>query len=44
MDEEMTRAEFKTLMEMVLMILKGCKDLEEAIKKIESLSIFHDKG
>lgn len=39
MNEEMTNQEFKTILEMVLMIMKSSKDLDEAIKKIESLDI-----
>ncbi len=37
--EEMTRDEFKTIMEMVRMIIEGSKDKEEALKKIDSLTI-----
>ena len=37
MDEEMTNQEFKTILEMVLMILKSSKDLDEAIEKIKAL-------
>ena len=37
--EEMTKDEFKTIMEMVRMIIEGSKDKEEALKKIDSLTI-----
>lgn len=39
MNEEMTNQEFKTILEMILMILKSSKDLDEAIEKIESLDL-----
>ncbi len=35
----MTRDEFKTIMEMVRMIIDGSKDKEEALAKIDSLTI-----
>ena len=37
MTEIMTDTQFKTILEMVDMILDGCKDLEEAKKKIQKL-------
>lgn len=40
--EEMTKDEFKTIMEMVRMIVDGSKDKEEALKKIDSLTILKD--
>lgn len=40
--EEMTRDEFKTIMEMVRMIVEGSKDKEEALRKIDSLTILKD--
>ncbi len=40
--EEMTREEFKTIMEMVRMIIEGSKDKDEALKKIDSLTILKD--
>ena len=40
--EDMTRDEFKTIMEMVRMIVEGSKDKEEALKKIDSLTILKD--
>ena len=40
--EDMTREEFKTIMEMVRMIIEGSKDKEEALKKIDSLTILKD--
>ena len=41
-NEEMTKAEFKTLMEMVIMILEGSKTKEEALDKLKNLSIFEE--
>ncbi len=35
--EAMTDKEFRTILEMVDMILDGCKNLEEAKKKIQKL-------
>ena len=35
----MTQQEFKTLIEMVIMIVSDSKDKEEAISKLKSLSI-----
>lgn len=35
--EVMTDKQFKTILEMVDMILDGCKDLEEAKKKVKKL-------
>lgn len=35
----MTRDEFKTIMEMVRMIIDGSTDKEDALKKIDSLTI-----
>ena len=40
----MTRDEFKTIMEMVRMIIEGSKDKEEALRKIDSLTILKDSG
>ena len=40
---EMTREEFKTIMEMVRMIIEGSKDKEEALQKIDSLTILKAK-
>ena len=43
--EDMTKDEFKTIMEMVRMIIRDSKDKEEALRKIESLAILrNDKG
>ena len=42
--EDMTRDEFKTIMEMVRMIVEGSKDKEEALRKIDSLTILKDSG
>lgn len=40
--DEMTKVEFKTLMEMVIMILEGSKTKEEALDKLKNLSIFKE--
>ena len=37
MVDVMTDKQFKTILEMVDMILDGCKDLEEAKKKVQKL-------
>lgn len=37
MEDNMTDKQFKTILEMFGMILDGCKDLEEAKKKVEKL-------
>lgn len=37
MTDVMTDKQFKTILEMVDMILDGCKDLEEAKKKVKKL-------
>ncbi len=37
MEEVMTDKQFKTILEMVDMILDGCKDLEDAKKKVQKL-------
>lgn len=37
MVEVMTGKQFKTILEMVDMILDGCKDLDEAKKKVQKL-------
>lgn len=42
--EEMTKDEFKTIMEMVYMIVEGSKDKEDALNKIKSLTILKDKA
>lgn len=41
--EGMTKDEFKTIMEMVCMIVEGSKDKEDALNKIKSLTILKDK-
>lgn len=43
MEENMTREEFKTIMEMVRMIIEGSADKAEALEKINSLTILKDK-
>ncbi|MCD8348311.1 MAG: hypothetical protein LUD16_10300 [Lachnospiraceae bacterium] len=42
MVDTMTRDEFKTIMEMVRMIIQGSADKDEALKKIDSLTILKD--
>ena len=37
MEENMTDKQFKTILEMVGMILDGCEDLEEAKAKVQKL-------
>ena len=37
MAEVMTDKQFKTILEMVNMILDGCKDLDEAKQKVQKL-------
>lgn len=37
MAEVMTDRQFRTILEMVHMILDGCRDLEEARKKVQKL-------
>lgn len=37
MEDIMTDVQFKTILEMIGMILDGCEDLEEAKKKIQKL-------
>ena len=37
MMEAMTDKQFKTILEMVDMILDGCKDLDEAKRKVQKL-------
>ena len=37
--EDMTSKEFKTLLEMILLIIESCKTTEEAIEKIKGLDI-----
>lgn len=37
MADAMTDKQFKTILEMVDMILDGCKDLEEAKQKVQKL-------
>ena len=40
--EEMTKDEFKTIIEMVRIIVNDSKDKKEALDKIDSLSILKD--
>ncbi|MCC8100895.1 MAG: hypothetical protein LIP11_01060 [Clostridiales bacterium] len=37
MEDYMTDKQFTTILEMVKMILEGCKDLEEANEKVDKL-------
>ena len=41
--EEMTREEFKTIIEMIRMIVESSKDKEEILQKIDSLTIMKNK-
>lgn len=38
-NENMSATEFKTVIEMVIMIIESCKDKEEILEKLKSLSI-----
>lgn len=42
-NEDMSNAEFKTLIEMVIMILEGCETKEEALEKFKNLTIMKEK-
>ena len=42
--ENMTNTEFKTILEMITMIIETSKDKEEALEKIKSLSILKESG
>nr|DAD89186.1 MAG TPA: Regulatory protein sdiA lactone, quorum sensing, TRANSCRIPTION [Siphoviridae sp. ct5Px37] len=37
MDEQMTDYQFQTFLKMILEILNGCRTIEEAKEKVESL-------
>ena len=41
-NEEMTKVEFKTLMEMFILILEGSQTEEEALEKLKNLSVFKE--
>ena len=43
MENEMSNQEFKTILEMVIIILEGSKDKEEALEKLKNLSIMKNK-
>ena len=43
-NDEMTTLEFKSIMEMVVMIIESIKDKEEALEKIKNLSILKEKN
>jgi hypothetical protein len=43
MENEMSTQEFKTIIEMVIMIIESCKNKEEALEKLKSLSIMKNK-
>ena len=40
----MTTLEFKTVMEMVVMIIESSKDKEEALEKLKNLSILKENN
>ena len=40
----MTTLEFKTVMEMVVLIIENCKNKEEALEKIKNLSILKENN
>lgn len=42
MEEEMTTIEFKTIIEMVIEVIKSSRDKEEALEKLQNLSILKD--
>ena len=42
-NEEMSTMEFKTLIEMVILILEKCETKEEALEKLKNLSIIKNK-
>lgn len=42
MEEQMTNVEFKTLIEMIIEIIKASENKEDAIKKLENLTIMKD--
>ena len=43
MEENMTTQEFKTIIEMIIMIIESSKDKEEALEKLKNLSIIETK-
>lgn len=43
-NDEMTTLEFKSIMEMVVMIIESSKDKEETLEKIKNLSILKEKN
>lgn len=43
MENEMSNQEFKTILEMVIMIIEGSETKEEALEKLKSLTILKDK-
>lgn len=40
MENEMTDREFKTIIEMIILIIEGSETKEEALEKLKNLSIF----
>ena len=42
-ENEMTTSEFKTIIEMIIMIVESCKDKEEVLEKLKNLSIIKNK-
>lgn len=42
MENEMTNTEFKTILEMIILIIEGSKTKEEALEKIKNLTILKE--
>ena len=42
MEEQMTNVEFKTIIEMVILILESSKTKEEALEKLKNLTIIKE--
>lgn len=42
MENEMSNIEFKTILEMVIMILEGSANKEEALEKLKNLTILKE--
>lgn len=40
--ESMSNVEFRTVLEMVIMIIEGCETKEEALEKLKSLTILKE--
>lgn len=43
-NENMSNAEFKTILEMITMIIEGSKDKDEALEKIKNLTILKEEN